>query len=193
MKRQKRAFTALNLDHSTSKIQRDGRIASFPSCGVRQNWELELEWKVILACALTCLWAAVPYGWMCTEFSGAVRQNRRNSWGGWCIDFLFEVHWQLVLRSSPQGFRGMSQVHCSAVWHILLRSRSSGRFFFCYFHTHCLLTGTFAQGEATCSVLYVAFLFSLLCILIFKHFLAVLMTTLNYHICVSYTKINLCL
>lgn len=66
-------------------------------------------------------------------------------------------------------------------------------FFFLQFYTNYLLTGTFSQGKATSSVLYIAFLFCLFCILIFKHFLIMLMPTLNYHIYISYSKSHLCL
>lgn len=65
--------------------------------------------------------------------------------------------------------------------------------FFSYFHTHCLLTGPLAQRKATFSVLYIAFLFCLLCMLIYKHVLAVLMNTLHYHIYIGYAKTHLCL
>jgi len=49
----------------------------------------------------------------------------------------------------------------------------------------------FCPGENYISVLYIAFLFCLLCILVFKCSLALLMTSLNYHICISYTKTHL--
>lgn len=84
---------------------------------------------------------------------------------------------------------GQLQVEYNGVWD----KWSNLDFFFCNSILITCWQGLFSQGKATSSVLYIAFLFCLFCILIFKHFLIMLMPTLNYHIYISYSKSHLCL
>lgn len=138
-----------------------------------------LNWKGRLFCLLH--WPF--FGQQClreqdthTEFSCAARPNTMHR-GKLC---LFGMHWQLLLLNLACNIHGQLQVQYNGVW-----DRWSNLDFFFFF---CNL-----YALATSSVLYIAFLFCLFCIFIFKHFLIMLMPTLNYHIYISYSNAHLCL
>lgn len=152
-----------------------------------------MEWEVVVAPALTRLWVAVPCGQVCTELSGALRPNRMKRWGSWYRGFLIAVHWpfwqvQLRVFMKNHGFTTVQAELC------LIQSRSSGR---CFFFAVSILIASWREvlprGKLPQCALdsLLLLLVCLLCMLIFKHFLVLSMTTLNYHIYISYTKTHL--